>query len=60
MNYQMQQIKDKRNFLLYNCDWTQLPNSKVDKEAWESYRQELRDITSQEGFPFTIVWPTQP
>jgi len=28
--------------------------------AWEIYRQSLRDITSQPGFPHTINWPTKP
>jgi hypothetical protein len=28
--------------------------------SWSTYRQALRDISSQEGFPWTIEWPTQP
>lgn len=53
----------KRSNLLNSSDWTQLPDCKLSaelKEAWAVYRQALRDITSQEGFPNTITWPTQP
>jgi len=32
----------------------------LDIEAWKSYRQELRDIPSQSGFPKNVVWPTPP
>lgn len=28
--------------------------------AWAKYRQDLLDITTQSGFPHTIVWPTKP
>ena len=27
---------------------------------WASYRQALRDITAQEGFPYSVIWPTKP
>lgn len=27
---------------------------------WSAYRQKLRDIPQQEGFPFNIEWPTSP
>lgn len=53
-------IKIQRNARLKACDWTQLPDVKVDKEAWAIYRQELRDLPLQEGFPFDIEWPTAP
>ena len=49
-----------RTKLLSATDWTQVADSKVDVEAWASYRQELRDVTSQSGFPYNIVWPTEP
>jgi hypothetical protein len=45
---------------LQECDWTQLADSPVNKETWATYRQSLRDVPSQEGFPWTITWPTQP
>lgn len=53
----------KRNALLADSDWTQLPDvplSAEDKAAWAAYRQQLRDITDQPGFPNEIVWPVQP
>lgn len=53
----------RRNALLYSCDWTQLPNGPLTPEVqqqWAVYRQELRDITSQSGYPFNVVWPTPP
>ena len=53
-------IRKKRNELLINTDWTQLADTPVDKTAWATYRQALRDITAQTGFPQEIAWPTQP
>jgi hypothetical protein len=47
-----------RNRRLLDCDWTQLADSSVNKVAWAAYRQALRDITNQQGFPFIIEWPT--
>lgn len=53
-------VRKQRNAKLAECDWTQLADSPVDKAVWATYRQSLRDITTQEGFPWTIQWPTQP
>jgi hypothetical protein len=53
----------RRSHLLVQSDWTQLPNSPLTPEAqqsWATYRQALRDITSQAGFPLDIEWPTFP
>lgn len=50
----------KRNQLLINCDWTQLPDAPVNKDRWATYRQKLRDVTLQIGFPWTINWPETP
>lgn len=52
-------IRADRNARLAECDWTQLSDTTVDKEAWKTYRQALRDITTQET-PFAIVWPDKP
>jgi hypothetical protein len=49
-----------RDFLLIQSDWTMLPDAPTDKKAWKAYRQALRDITQQPGFPDNIVWPTKP
>lgn len=54
-------VRMKRTLLLQQSDWTQgkdVPDSI--SSAWASYRQALRDITSQQGFPNTVTWPTQP
>lgn len=51
----------KRNSLLQSSDWTQLPDVPLEtKQAWATYRQALRDITTQEGYPFNVIWPTKP
>jgi hypothetical protein len=57
------EIKRSRNTLLATSDWTQIPNGPLTAEqqqAWAVYRQELRDITSQSGYPFNVIWPTPP
>lgn len=51
-------VRSTRDKLLSDCDWTQVEDSLVDKQAWATYRQSLRDITSQSGFPFDITYPT--
>tara|TARA_R110000796_G_scaffold186530_2_gene303453 strand:+ start:557 stop:895 length:339 start_codon:yes stop_codon:yes gene_type:complete len=53
-------MRQQRNALLTASDWTQVLDSPVDKVAWAAYRQELRDITSQDGFPNAVAWPAQP
>jgi hypothetical protein len=50
----------KRNDLLLASDWTQLQDAPADKQAWAEYRQHLRDVTQQSGFPITIDWGTPP
>jgi hypothetical protein len=56
-------VRVQRNDRLRQSDWTQMPDVTLDpipKAAWATYRQALRDITKQPGFPFTIEWPTSP
>lgn len=57
---QAKNVRTTRNQLLKDCDWTQLSDSTANKEAWATYRQALRDVTEQEGFPWTITWPDAP
>lgn len=57
---QAAQVRKQRDVLLYQCDWTQLPDAPVDSAAWAVYRQELRDVTNQPGFPWEVVWPKEP
>lgn len=52
-----------RKELLIASDWTQLPNGPLTPEqqqAWAVYRQALRDITQQPGFPEQVIWPSSP
>ena len=57
---QAKSVRDSRTEKLKDSDWTQIADSTADKAAWATYRQALRDITAQAGFPWTIDWPTQP
>ena len=57
---QAKSVREQRNIKLAECDWTQLADSTADKLAWATYRQSLRDITAQAGFPWTIDWPVAP
>jgi hypothetical protein len=53
----------ERNQLLYASDWTQIPNNPLTpalQEQWAIYRQALRDIPSQQGYPAIVNWPTPP
>lgn len=53
--------REQRNHLLAGSDWTQLADYlKLDKADWTVYRQALRDMTKQAGFPKSIDWPMQP
>lgn len=54
------EVRYKRNMLLTQSDWTQLADAPVDNLAWAVYRQALRDITLQAGFPFTVDFPVAP
>jgi hypothetical protein len=57
---QAKSVRDQRNTKLSESDWTQVADAPVDKDAWATYRQALRDISTQEGFPWTITWPDAP
>lgn len=51
----------ERNQKLAASDWTQLPDVPASvKLAWSTYRQALRDVTLQAGFPRSVNWPTEP
>jgi hypothetical protein len=59
-NQEADSVRNHRNTLLSGSDWTQLADAPVNKAEWATYRQALRDITTQEGFPWNVVWPTKP
>lgn len=56
-------IKFERDKLLAESDWIALKDVKLSKEkyaAWAEYRQKLRDITKQEGYPTNVIFPEKP
>ena len=52
------EIRKERDAKLAKCDWTQVDDAPVEKAVWATYRQALRDVPLQTGFPWTIDWPT--
>ena len=57
---QAKSVRASRTQMLKDCDWTQIADSTADKATWATYRQALRDITTQAGFPWEITWPDAP
>ena len=54
------EVREIRSQLLAETDWTQLGDIPTETKAlYTSYRQDLRDITSQSN-PFDLVWPVKP
>jgi len=56
-------IRDIRNKMLADSDWTQLPDnalSENEKNDWASYRNSLRNITDNFNSPQAVVWPIKP
>ena len=57
------EIRDRRNDLLTETDYLMQPDYPISEEtrtALRAYRQALRDITKQDGFPQEVVWPEKP
>lgn len=57
---QAKAIRADRNKRLADSDWTQLSDAPVTAAPWATYRQALRDISDQAGFPWDITWPEEP
>ena len=57
---QAKAVREDRNRRLAETDWTQLADAPVNAQAWATYRQALRDVTAQAGFPWDIAWPEKP
>ena len=58
---QSAEVRDKRDRLLAETDWTQAADiPQATKDKWAPYRQALRDVPNQAGFPFEVVWPIKP
>ena len=54
------EVRADRNKRLADCDWTQLADAPVAHAVWAAYRQDLRDVTAQPGFPWDVEWPPAP
>lgn len=62
-NKKAETVRAERNDKLRSTDWTQLADVTLSTEKraeYTSYRQALRDITTAEGFPWQVIWPTPP
>jgi hypothetical protein len=57
---QAKAMREQRNQKLKDSDWSQVADAPVDKTVWATYRQALRDVPSQAGFPWDINWPDAP
>ena len=54
-------VRGERNRLLAQSDWTQGKDiPEATSTAWATYRQALRDIPTQAGFPYNVTWPQEP
>jgi hypothetical protein len=58
-----QKYRAERDDLLLHSDWTQTNDATLSaekKSQWAAYRQQLRDVTTQPGFPYEFIWPSKP
>jgi hypothetical protein len=53
-------VRADRNRRLAETDWTQILDAPVDRTVWANYREALRNLPAQEGFPHNVVWPNKP
>ena len=56
----MRIAREQRDELLQQTDWMMFSDTATPSQAWLDYRQALRDVPSQAGFPDNITWPTKP
>ena len=55
------EVRAERDTKLAASDWTQMPDyNGANKTAWATYRQALRDVPAQAGFPWDVTWPEMP
>jgi len=57
---QAKAVRGQRTVKLAESDWTQLTDAPVNSALWATYRQALRNVPAQSGFPWEVTWPTQP
>ncbi len=58
-----EEMRAQRDKLLADTDWTQVLDAPIDaatREAYRTYRQALRDVPEQAGFPVDVIWPDMP
>ena len=55
-----EEVRAERDRLLAESDWTQVADAPVVQLEWATYRQALRDIPQQAGFPENVTWPEEP
>lgn len=65
INVATKRMRNIRDGLLSDSDWTDTLSSKNRLgddlySQWQTYRQALREVPEQAGFPLAIVWPTPP
>jgi hypothetical protein len=53
-------VRGKRDRLIVDTDWMALSDSPAMTAEWATYRQALRDVPAQTGFPYAVAWPTKP
>ena len=53
-------VRQQRDQLLKDSDWTQVSDAPVNQQDWATYRQALRDVTLQDGFPHNVIYPVIP
>ena len=58
-NRRAAEVRAERNARIAVCDWRVLPDV-LNGDVWKVYRQALRDVPKQAGFPDAVVWPVAP
>jgi len=56
-------VRKERDFLLTESDWVTiraLETGNPVPDEWKEYRQQLRNVPQQNGFPMEIIWPEKP
>ena len=53
-------VRSERDSKLAATDYRMVADAPWNTTAWATYRQQLRDLPSQDGFPHNVVWPTEP
>jgi len=59
-NEPWRELRSERNGRLAASDWSQVADAPVDKAAWATYRQALRDLPANTTDPLNPVWPELP